>query len=165
MVEGGFTYLCLTDEQNKRRLPFLFLSDMKERFLATYGERARTAVAFAMQADFSRVLSDRMAYFNDNPNADSFGKVRGQIADVKEVMVENIEKVLARGEKIELLVEKSEQLSRAAGLFNKKSKALSNFMWCNNVKMWVLIAFILAILAWLISSFVCGFNYEKCASK
>lgn len=30
------------------------------------------------------------AFFNDNPSADNFGKVRGQIAEVKDIMVENI---------------------------------------------------------------------------
>lgn len=32
-------------------------------------------------------------YFNDNPAADNMSKVKGQIEDVKGVMVENIEKV------------------------------------------------------------------------
>lgn len=31
-----------------------------------------------------------MEFFNENPNADSFGKVRGQLNDVKDVMVKNI---------------------------------------------------------------------------
>jgi hypothetical protein len=31
MVEDGITYLCLADEQQKRRIPFLFLQDVKER--------------------------------------------------------------------------------------------------------------------------------------
>ena len=90
MVQDGITYLCLADEQQKRRIPFLFLSDIKERFTSTYGDRAKTAIAFAMNTEFARVLSDRMEYFNDNPNADAFGKVRGQLDDVKGVMVENI---------------------------------------------------------------------------
>jgi hypothetical protein len=90
VVEGGITYLCLADEQQKRRIPFLFLQDIKERFVSTYGDRAKTAIAFAMNTEFSRVLSDRMEYFNDNPNADNFGKVRGQLTEVKDIMVENI---------------------------------------------------------------------------
>ena len=72
------------------------------------------------------------------------------------------EKVLQRGEKIELLVDKTELLSSSARKFQKQSKALKNVMWCKNVKMWLLIAFVLVIIAWLISSFVCGFNYQSC---
>ena len=31
-----------------------------------------------------------MEFFNENPNADNFGKVRGQLAEVKDIMVDNI---------------------------------------------------------------------------
>jgi vesicle-associated membrane protein 7 len=51
------------------------------------------AIAFSMNAEFSRVMEDRLNYFNDNPNADAFGKVKGQLDEVKGVMVDNIEKV------------------------------------------------------------------------
>ncbi|KAL5823360.1 hypothetical protein ACOSQ4_021260 [Xanthoceras sorbifolium] len=37
-------------------------------------------------------------------------KVKAQVSEVKGVMMENIEKVLDRGEKIELLVDKTENL-------------------------------------------------------
>jgi hypothetical protein len=37
-----------------------------------------------------QVLADRMEFFNENPAADNFGKVRGQLAEVKDIMVENI---------------------------------------------------------------------------
>ena len=94
LVERGVTYLCLTDEKNKRRLPFAFLDDLKAKFQANYAhERIAVAIAFSMNAEFSRIMEDRLNYFNDNPNADSFGKVKSQLEDVKGVMVENIEKV------------------------------------------------------------------------
>ena len=31
MVDAGITYLCLADEKQKRRIPFMFLEDIKER--------------------------------------------------------------------------------------------------------------------------------------
>ena len=63
---------------------------MKDKFSAQYGDRAKTAIAFAMNTEFSRVLSDRMEFFNDDPKADQFSKVRGQLNDVKDIMMENI---------------------------------------------------------------------------
>jgi vesicle-associated membrane protein 7 len=133
--------------------------------MSTYGDRAQTAIAFAMNAEFARVLQDRMDFFNDNPAADSFGKVKGQIEDVKGVMVENIEKVLQRGEKIELLVDKTEALNQSAKKFQKASKSLKQAMWWKNVKMWLLISVIVGLICWLISSFICGFDFSKCKSN
>lgn len=40
------------------------------------------------------------------------------------------EKVLQRGEKIELLVDKTEALSQSARRFQHQSKSLKNVMWC-----------------------------------
>ena len=60
VVENNITYLCLTDEAEKRRIAFGFLDDIKERFLATYGSRAQTAIAYAMNSDFGPVLQERM---------------------------------------------------------------------------------------------------------
>ena len=59
MVEDGLTYLCLADEQQKRRIPYLLLIDIKEKFTAAYGSRAKTAIAYAM-TEFARTLADRM---------------------------------------------------------------------------------------------------------
>lgn len=50
--------------------------------------------------------------------------------------------MLARGEKIELLVDKTEQLNQSARKFQKQSRALKNVMWWKNVKMWLLIGVI-----------------------
>lgn len=77
-----------------RRIPFAFLDDIKEKFLAAYGpEAAQYAVAYEYNTDFSSVLQQRMRYFVNDPNADTINRVRGGVAEVKNIMVENIEKV------------------------------------------------------------------------
>eukprot|EP00511_Aplanochytrium_stocchinoi_P004016 CAMPEP_0204833980 /NCGR_PEP_ID=MMETSP1346-20131115/18455_1 /ASSEMBLY_ACC=CAM_ASM_000771 /TAXON_ID=215587 /ORGANISM="Aplanochytrium stocchinoi, Strain GSBS06" /LENGTH=201 /DNA_ID=CAMNT_0051966947 /DNA_START=179 /DNA_END=781 /DNA_ORIENTATION=- len=130
IVEDEMTYLCLADEDFKRRIPFLFLEDIKERFKTSYGsEQMQAAIAFAMNNDFSDVLQKQMEFYNENPNADKLNRVRNQIDDVKGVMVENIEKVLQRGEKIELLVDKTDRMQQAAFKFEKSAKKLKHAMW------------------------------------
>lgn len=69
-----------------------------------------------------------MDYFANNPNADAISRVRGGIADVKNIMIENIEKVLERGERFELLVEKSSQLGQEAFIFKKEARRLKRQM-------------------------------------
>jgi len=48
---------------------------------------------------------------------DSITNINEHINEVRDVMVDNIEKVLDRGEKIELLVGKTEQLSEVGNIF------------------------------------------------
>jgi vesicle-associated membrane protein 7 len=64
------------------RIPFAFLEEISTRFSKTYGRVAQTALAYAMNDEFSRVLSQQMEYFSSNPNADTINRVRGEIAEV-----------------------------------------------------------------------------------
>jgi vesicle-associated membrane protein 7 len=96
------------NNNDKRRIPFLFLEDMKERFTTTYGAKAQTAIAFAMSNDFGKVIQNQMDYFN-NHSVDAISAVNSKLDDVKNIIVKNIEMVLERGEKLELLVDKADR--------------------------------------------------------
>lgn len=76
-----------------------------------------------------------MEYYNNaGSNVDGLSAVKNQIEDVKNVMVENIEKVLERGEKIELLVDKTDRLNQQAFQFVSNSKKLRTAMWWKNAR-------------------------------
>lgn len=76
-----------------RRIVFAFLADVRERFFSQFGDSAQGAVAYEYNTDFSQVLHDRGVFFSENPRADTINRVRGELAEVKNIMVENIEKV------------------------------------------------------------------------
>ena len=54
-------------------------------------------------------------------------------------------RVLERGEKIELLVDKAENLNQQAFKFRKQSTALKRAMWLKNLKLYALVAFMLGV--------------------
>lgn len=97
IVEGGVCFLCMSDELNKHRIPYAFLNDMKTRFVAQYGrEDPLQAIAFSYNEEFSPVIEERMNFYNSedaDKAIDNIGAVKSQIEDVKNVMVQNIEKV------------------------------------------------------------------------
>jgi hypothetical protein len=64
------------------RTPFAFLEDIHGRFVKTYGRAALTALAYAMNDEFSRVLSQQMDYYSNDPNADRINRMRGEISQV-----------------------------------------------------------------------------------
>lgn len=65
----------------------------RSRYLTRFGEEAHTAPAYEHNAEFSRVLEDRMAFYSTDQRADTINRVRGEISEVKTVMIENIDKV------------------------------------------------------------------------
>ena len=92
-------------------------------------------------------------------------KVQTQVSEVKEIMMQNIEKVLDRGEKLELLVDKTENLRYQADQFQKGGKALRNKMWWQNVKMKLLVALIVSIVIVIIFCFACFSGGRDCTKK
>lgn len=155
MVTDGLTYLCMSDQDFSRPAAFQFLTDIKDRFQATYGDRAKTAIAFAFNADFARVLQAQMDKFNTEGDP-KIVKIRQQLGEVKDVMMENIDRVLLRGEKIELLVDKTEVLEQHAFKFHRGARTLKRQMCMKNVKWIIAICLILAIIIYVILWIACG---------
>lgn len=69
-----------------------------------------TALAFSMNSEFSKAISSEMRKCNDSKEYDSISRVHGQIDELKDIMVKNIENITSRGERLELLVNKTENL-------------------------------------------------------
>jgi vesicle-associated membrane protein 7 len=169
VVENGICYLCMSDEKNKHRIPFGFLEDMKTKFLTKFGmEAAQSAIAFAMNEDFKNIIAERMEFYNSeqaDKGLDNIGVVKSQIDEVKDVMVQNIEKVLERGEKIELLVDKTDRLNQQAFRFESSSRALRRAMWWKKMRCYAIIGVISLLVIYAASVSLCGFNFHHCKAK
>ena len=164
VVEFGVVYLAMTDQSFPRDLPPKFLQDIKKRFQVQYGDSGGEAGPTA-GGDFARVLQNTMEYFNSAAGRGDARaqKLRQEVDEVKDVMVHNIEKVLERGEKIELLVDKTDQLSAQSTRFKKSAVSLKRSMWWQNIKMMGCIGCVFVFVAVYIASKFCGgFSFCEC---
>ncbi|KAL4321042.1 hypothetical protein AHAS_Ahas14G0070900 [Arachis hypogaea] len=119
LVDNGYTYCVVADESVGRQVPIAFLERIKDDFVSRFGGgKAATAPANGLSKEFGPKLKEHMQYCVDHPEEISkLAKVKAQVSEVKGVMMENIEKVLDRGEKIELLVDKTENLHHQDSCF------------------------------------------------
>lgn len=163
VVEDGLIYLCMAEEADKRRITFAFLDDVKKLFNDKYGQAAKNAIAFSLNEGFGPILRQRMEFFNTDPSADKLSQVKAQIDDVRTIMLENIDRVLERGEKMELLVDKTEQLNQQAFRFEKQSRGLRNTMWYRRLRTYVIIFLVVGLIIFFITSMLCGgFTFKNC---
>jgi len=88
--------------------------------------------------------------------------VQKQVEEVKSVMMENIEKVLDRGDRIELLVDKTEELRFQADNFYKTGRSLRRRMWWNNMKMKLAIAVLIFCIVFVIFLTACFWGGNNC---
>jgi len=83
---------------------------------------------------------------NDSDDQNKITEVKLQISKVKEVMVKNIDMVIDRGEKIEVLEQKSADLSDNANKFKKQSRSLKRAMWLKKLKTYACIGLFFAVI-------------------
>ncbi|GAA0170337.1 hypothetical protein Leryth_026575 [Lithospermum erythrorhizon] len=157
LVADGFTYCVVASESAGRQIPIGFLERIKEDFSKKYGGgKATSTGANGLKREFGPKLKEHMKYCVDNPEEiNKLAKVKAQVNEVKGVMMENIEKVLDRGEKIELLVDKTENLRSQAQDFRQQGTKMRRKMWYQNMKMKLIVLCILIVLVLIIFLSVC----------
>jgi len=158
----GLVFMCLAEVEFPRRVCFMFLEDMQSNFMGRYGEVVNTVIAFGVNSEFSEVIKNRMNYFSSNPDVDKLQKLKSSVDQVKNIMVENIDKVLARGEKVELLVKKTEIMSEQAISMKRRAKQVRRRMWWQNIKMYLVCGFVVLILVLLLAMSICSPDFSEC---
>jgi vesicle-associated membrane protein 7 len=63
MVEAGLIFLCMADASFVKRRAYAFLIDIRNLFIQKFGSSWQSAIAYAMNAQFSRILADRAVAF------------------------------------------------------------------------------------------------------
>ncbi|CAI0416612.1 unnamed protein product [Linum tenue] len=180
----GLTVLCMAEEnagskpfrsvllssffvsgsgQWRRRIPFAFLEDIHQRFVRTYGRSVHSAQAYGMNDEFSRVLSQQMEYYSSDPNADRMNRLKGEMNQVRNVMIENIDKVLERGDRLELLVDKTSNMQGNTFRFRKQARRFRSTTWWRNVKLMIALIVLLLAVIYGVLAFVChGLTLPTC---
>lgn len=147
LVSGKVFFLVLADKSHREASAFQFLAEAKQRFeddLDLHEDDLERAIAYAFNAQFSSVLGSLMAKYNqqgeggEGEEDEVVQRVRGQLEDVKDVMRTNIDSLLNRGERIDLLVESTERLTQASFKFQESATRLKDQMWWEKTKYRVL---------------------------
>lgn len=164
ITDDRIVYLCITDDEFERSRAFAFLSEVKRRFTSTYGSRVHTALPFAMNSEFSRVLEIQMKHFGENKATGStMDAIQNDLDDLNRIMVKNIEQITNRGEKLELLIDKTEDLAESSVTFQKSSRTLARSMFMKNLKLIILMIVIVAVILFFIIAFACGgLTFKDC---
>ncbi|KAL0928852.1 hypothetical protein M5K25_000777 [Dendrobium thyrsiflorum] len=196
----GLIFLCMANDTFGRRIPFAYLEDIHMRFMKNYGRVAHSALAYAMNDEFARVLHHQMEYFSSNQTADTLNRLRGEVSEatfsdvvgiedffgrdvtrhlpytffsnvvggsvsrsfplnggdaarytkegqIHTVMVDNIEKIMDRGDRIALLVDKTATMQDSAFHFKKQSRRLRQALWMKNAKLLYVASYLYKILS------------------
>ena len=130
--ENNRTYLVVSNSEFPKRVAFMFLEDIRELYTKS-------------PLNFKSTLAERLNYYNNNQDLDKMTKIKQNIDEVNNIMLLNIEKVLQRGEKIEVLLEKAGDMEEKAKVFRKNAAGVRKEYCCQYYRNKIIV--VLLILA------------------
>ncbi|ESR66326.1 Vesicle-associated membrane protein 711 [Citrus sinensis] len=151
----NLTVLCMADDSFGWRIPFAFLEDIHQRFVRTYGRSIHSAAAYAMNDEFSRILSKQMDHYSNDPNADRLNRLKGEMSHVRSVMIDNIEKIVERGDRLNLLVDKTATLHRNTVRFKRQARRYKSSVCWGNCKLASGLVCLILIIIYVTLAFYC----------
>lgn len=130
------TFLCL--KFPSRRMPFAFLDDLQTRFTSfspsSTSSLSTSPPTASSYASFTPTLQDLLQTYNTSPPQDSLSTAQQNLAQVKDIMVHNVEQILSRGERIELLVDKTDTFASQATAFRRGARQVRREQFWRNQK-------------------------------
>jgi vesicle-associated membrane protein 7 len=127
-----------------------------------------------------------MHTYNTAPPSDELSRAQHELNQVKDIMVQNVEQILSRGERIELLVDKTDVMAGQATAFRRGARTVRRQMWWKDKKVLGLSVFaglvnkffslppvleafsyslVLKVLLWILLAQFCGAGLNHCGSS
>ncbi|KAK9139381.1 hypothetical protein Scep_009062 [Stephania cephalantha] len=161
ILEDGYAYCVVAKESVGKQISIAFLERVKADFKKKYGGgKADTAIAKSLNKEFGLVMKEHMQYIIDHAEEiEKLIKVKAQVSEVKSIMLENIDKTMDRGESLNVLEDKTEDLRSQAQEFRKQGTKVRRKMWLQNMKIKLVVLGILLLLVLIIWVSICkGFD-------
>lgn len=144
------TFLVVADSSLGRRVPFGFLFEIRKRFFAQFPVDSSDFADMPHYGagSFNAELKHLMVEYGTTSGGreDAISNAQREIDDVRGIMTRNIEGLLERGERIDLLVDKTDRLGGSAREFRVRSRGLKRQMWWKNVKLMGLLALVVILI-------------------
>jgi vesicle-associated membrane protein 7 len=90
--------------------------------------------AYGLQGSFAPTIAALVHTYNTAPPVDELTRAQTELNHVKDIMVHNVEQILSRGERIELLVDKTDVMAGQATAFRRGARTVRRQMWWKNSK-------------------------------
>ncbi|XP_073031341.1 VAMP-like protein YKT61 [Primulina eburnea] len=117
---NGLISLGFMDDHYPVRSAFSLLNQVLDEYIKNFSDSWKT-----VQADSTQpwpYLTEAIAKFQDPSEADKLLRIQRELDETKIILHKTIDSVLARGEKLDSLVDKSSDLSAASQMFYKQAK-------------------------------------------
>ncbi|EPY40321.1 vesicle-associated membrane protein 7 [Angomonas deanei] len=167
VVENEIVYGCVSPVHFQATVVFGFLSECNRKFKIKY---AGSAEGYPRISDltpsncypFGEELSSLMQFFNENPQTDKFSQIKSELDSTRQVMLNNLDSIVARGDQISDLCDRTELLRSEAQGFHTNAFSLKKALLKHHIIVVIGAVVLLGILGLIIAFTVCGVDFKKC---
>ncbi|SOV08526.1 related to vesicle-associated membrane protein 7 [Ustilago sp. UG-2017a] len=147
----NLVYMAVADTDTGRRIPFAFLAHVQRHFLSSYEVPSEDEISSTDHSGLTKELKELVNKFNADPQGvDPIAQAKNELAGVKDIMTQNVEQILSRGERIELLMDRTDNAANQSMAFRRRAVGLRRQMWWKNVKVIGLAGFSAVVLLFVL---------------
>eukprot|EP00127_Corallochytrium_limacisporum_P005334 Clim_evm10s203 gene=Clim_evmTU10s203 len=148
LKENGIVYLTCTPERDGRQFAFQFLTKLREESLNIMNEETlRNAPPYETNQKLLPMIQKLSQRAVENPGSlDVLTRAQNESQALQESLIQDIEKVIERGERVDILIDRTSDLNEEAGVFATRSRKVAQKMWWKNTKWGITIAVVVAVL-------------------
>jgi hypothetical protein len=122
MNENSFTYLLLDEKEVNDVDAFSFLNEVRNEILKKYSIDDLKLFSAFQFSNGTEILKKYLNYYNSHPVITKTGEIISDLNCAKDAIIENVEKILERDNKMDLVVKKSVELQKFSENINSITK-------------------------------------------
>ena len=127
IIEFGACFLTLCDKSFDKKLAFSFLQNLSEEFFNEYGDKINSKNLRPYPfIEFNSYIQKTKKKFQDNRRSSKVNLLNTELNDIQRIMLENVQDILNRGEKLSDVDLKVQDLRNQSKVFEKNASELNS---------------------------------------
>ena len=160
--ENGVTFLIMTGKSYPKEAAVGCLQSIKREFNQAYeGRDFDGELNYGLNDEFREKLKLKFNYFNENKDVtdDKLGNLKDQLNLMKDDIITASGLLDERGDKVKVLDDKADVLSRDSNTYYKQAKRVKQAEQWRKYKMYAAIGCVALLLIYIIIGITCGFAF------
>lgn len=124
MNEDSFTFLLLDEKEVNDVDAFSFLNEVRNEVYKKYSIDDLKLFSAFQFSNGTEILKKYLKYYNEHPVITKTGEIISDLNLAKDAIIENVEKILERDNKMDLVVKKSAELQKFSENINSITKTI-----------------------------------------
>jgi len=149
LIQHEVCYLTLCEHSHPKKLVFKFLEELQKEFDIQYGAEVQGAKRPYAFIKFDTFIQRTKKVYADSKTQKNLSKVTEDLTDVHKIMSKNITEILGRGEKLNSVVQKSDELRQYSESYEKNAKAINYNMFFRKYGPFAAVALVIFLVIYI----------------